>query len=118
MKALLPYVAVAAAAVAAVAILARFGRAAVTAAVPYVNPADERNLANQAVSSIGAAITGDDSWSLGGQLAEWFDPATRAVNRMNRMRESPPAKSAYGQMPSYATTTDHEAPTPFDIIAP
>jgi hypothetical protein len=48
--------------------------------VAAVNPADDRNLANRAVSAAGAAITGDDSWSLGGQLAEWFDPATRAAN--------------------------------------
>jgi hypothetical protein len=48
--------------------------------VAAVNPADDRNLANRAVSAAGAAVTGNDSWSLGGQLAEWFDPATRAAN--------------------------------------
>lgn len=53
-----------------------------------INPADDRNLVNRGVSAAGAAVTGDHSWSLGGQLAEWFDPATRAANESLR---NPPA---------------------------
>jgi hypothetical protein len=78
--------------------------------VAAVNPADDRNLANRAVSAAGAAITGDESWSLGGQLAEWFDPATRAVNEslrtgsredFRRSELSAPVWNAPGGTPDY-----------------
>jgi hypothetical protein len=59
--------------------------------VAAVNPADERNLINRGVSAAGAAVTGDESWSLGGQLAEWFDPATRAANESLRAPAPAPA---------------------------
>ena len=46
-----------------------------------LNPASSENVVNKGVSAVGAAVTGDDSWTLGGQLADWFNPATREVNR-------------------------------------
>lgn len=56
-----------------------------------VNPASETNIVNRGVSAVGAAVTGDDSWSLGGQLAEWFDPATRAANESLRKKAPEPS---------------------------
>lgn len=61
--------------------------------LPAVNPADEHNLINRGVSAAGAAVTGDESWTLGGQLAEWFNPATRQVNDLygkNQKTLTPP----------------------------
>lgn len=58
------------------------GRGAVAAAVDAVNPASSTNLVNRGVSSIGAAISGDDDWTLGGQLFEWFSPKAREVRDM------------------------------------
>lgn len=57
---------------------------AVTAAADAVNPASSSNLVNRGVSAVGSAVTGDESWSLGGQLAEWFSPQVRAANEMMR----------------------------------
>jgi pyruvate/2-oxoglutarate dehydrogenase complex dihydrolipoamide acyltransferase (E2) component len=57
--------------------------------VAAINPADERNLANRAVNAAGSAVTGDDSWSLGGQLAEWFSPSVRKANEMLRAPSTP-----------------------------
>ena len=45
-------------------------------------------------SSVGQAVTGDDSWSLGGQLAEWFSPEVRAANEMMRAPPLPPVDQA------------------------
>lgn len=47
-----------------------------------VNPADPGNVVNRAVTSAGQAATGDASWTLGGWLAEVFDPRVRAANDM------------------------------------
>jgi len=58
--------------------------AAVQTAVASINPADERNLVNRGVSAAGAAVTGDQHWTLGGQLAEWLSPSVRAANEMLR----------------------------------
>jgi len=57
---------------------------AVQTAVASINPADERNLVNRGVSAAGAAVTGDQHWTLGGQLAEWFSPSVRAANESLR----------------------------------
>lgn len=40
-------------------------------AVPYVNPADSGNIVNRGVNGIGGAITGDQNWTLGGQIYDW-----------------------------------------------
>lgn len=61
------------------------------AAVDLVNPASSGNIVNRGVSAAGAAVTGDSSWSLGGQLAEWFSPSVRAANAM--LRPDPAAAS-------------------------
>jgi len=37
----------------------------VAEAVPYVNPADSRNVVYGGVNAVGAAVTGDSSFSLG-----------------------------------------------------
>lgn len=48
-----------------------------------VNPADPRNLANRAVSSIGRSATGDPNWTLGGAIFDWlhgtYDPNARSA---------------------------------------
>lgn len=36
-----------------------------------LNPASPDNVVNRGVSAIGAAISGDPAWSLGGQLYDW-----------------------------------------------
>lgn len=68
------------AAIAGVAALILWNRKAIGAAVEAVNPASQNNIVNRGVSAVGAAVTGDASWSLGGQLAEWFDPSVAAAN--------------------------------------
>lgn len=55
---------------------------AATDAVQLVNPADSGNVVNRGVSAVGAAVSGDSTWSLGGWLAELFDPGTKAANAM------------------------------------
>lgn len=50
------------------------------AAAAVVNPADSRNVVNRAVTAAGTAATGNESWTLGGQLAELFSPAVRRAN--------------------------------------
>lgn len=57
---------------------------AVAAAGDAVNPASQTNIVNRGLSAAGAAVTGDDSWSLGGQLAEWFSPSVAAANEALR----------------------------------
>lgn len=74
------------------AIAAAAGQAARTVG-NAVNPASDQNLAHRAVSAVGAAVTGDDSWSLGGQLAEWFSPSVRAANESMRTPPAPPRAS-------------------------
>ena len=54
--------------------------AAAGAVADAVNPASPTNLVNRAVSAAGEAATGQEGWSLGGQLAEWFSPSVRAAN--------------------------------------
>jgi hypothetical protein len=39
-----------------------------------LNPVNEKNLANRAVGAIGAAVTGDEHWSLGGAIYDLFHP--------------------------------------------
>lgn len=60
--------------------LAASASAAVRSVADAVNPASSSNIVNRGVSAAGAAVTGDASWSLGGQLAEWFSPTVRAAN--------------------------------------
>ncbi len=44
---------------------------AIASAVDKVNPASNNNFVNQGVESIGQALTGDDSWTLGGWAFDW-----------------------------------------------
>lgn len=60
-------------------------------AAAKVNPANRDNLVNSAVSSAGAAVTGDSEWSLGFQLADWFSPSVRAANESLRTPKPKPA---------------------------
>lgn len=46
---------------------------AVGEVVPYVNPADSRNVVYSGVSSVGEYITGERGWTLGGQIYEWMN---------------------------------------------
>lgn len=52
---------------------------AAKAAVPYVDPTDRRNLAYSGVNAVGSAITGDDSWSLGGALYDFDQMVDRMI---------------------------------------
>lgn len=54
--------------------------AAARSVVNAVNPASSSNVVYRGVSAAGAAVTGDSSWTLGGQLAEWFSPSVAAAN--------------------------------------
>jgi len=36
-----------------------------------INPASSKNIINRGVSALGAKITGNQSWSLGGQIYDW-----------------------------------------------
>jgi len=54
-----------------------------------LNPASSENIVNRGVSAVGAAVTGDEHWSLGGQLADWFSPTVRAANES--LRPKPPS---------------------------
>lgn len=47
---------------------------AVTAAAPYVNPLDSRNLAYSGVNAVGGAITGDTGFTLGGWIYDITHP--------------------------------------------
>lgn len=66
---------------------------AAKAALPYVNPADEHNLVNQAVLGVGSAITGDKDWSLGSQIYDWthaeFDPNAPIVKKVDYSAGNP-----------------------------
>lgn len=44
---------------------------AIVGAVDKVNPASANNFVNQGVESLGQALTGDSSWTLGGWAYEW-----------------------------------------------
>lgn len=74
------------------AIAAAAGQAARTVG-DAVNPASSGNVVNRAVSAVGATVTGDADWSLGGQLAEWFSPSVRAANESLRTPPAPPRAS-------------------------
>lgn len=49
------------------------GGALESAAVAF-NPANPGNVVNQAVMAAGQAVTGDDTWNLGGALYDWLHP--------------------------------------------
>lgn len=72
---------------------------AVARAAERVNPASPNNFVYSGVSWAGQAVTGDEGWSLGGQLAEWFSPSVRAANAS--LNAALPARSGTG----YAVTT-------------
>lgn len=42
--------------------------AAVENALPYINPASDKNIVNQGVSWVGALISGQPNWTLGGSI--------------------------------------------------
>ena len=60
---------------------ARRGIAAVGEVGQAVNPLNRENIFNQAAGGAVTALTGREE-TLGGWLAEWFNPATREVARM------------------------------------
>jgi hypothetical protein len=41
---------------------------AVAPVIPYINPADSQNVANQGVAWLGAKLSGDPNWTLGGAI--------------------------------------------------
>jgi hypothetical protein len=41
---------------------------AVAPVIPYINPADSQNVINQGVAWVGASMTGNAGWTLGGAL--------------------------------------------------
>lgn len=45
-----------------------------------INPADPKNLANEAVTSVGKKITGDSNWSLGTWFYDVTHPAATGFN--------------------------------------
>ncbi len=67
-------------------------------ALPYVNPADRNNLAYTGVNAVGAAITGDEGFSLGGAFYD-FD---QWVNRL--ISGTPPPPPAYEIAPDFGIT--------------
>jgi hypothetical protein len=64
--------------------------AAASDAVAIVNPADSRNIVNRGVSAIGEVVTGQEGWSLGMQIADWFPSA--AEQEFTRSMGPPPAQ--------------------------
>lgn len=46
-----------------------------------LNPADPGNVVNRAVLAVPRAVTGDDSWTLGGWLYEVTHPSVTAMDR-------------------------------------
>jgi hypothetical protein len=55
----------------AIYLVKRYGAAVAEKVGEAVNPLDANNLANRAVTGVGAVLSGDPSWSLGGWLYEW-----------------------------------------------
>lgn len=47
---------------------------AVKAVGTAINPVDGNNIAHSSVNAVGAAITGDEDWTIGTKLAEWTTP--------------------------------------------
>lgn len=41
----------------------------------WVNPVSDQNLAYQGVNAVGGALTGEQNWSLGGAVYDWFNSA-------------------------------------------
>ena len=60
-------------------------------ALPVLNPLNPENIVNRGVTGIVTELTGRPE-TLGGWLAEMFDPATRRANEM--LRDSPVNDSA------------------------
>lgn len=82
-------------------------------AVGLVNPADSRNLAYGAVSSIGEAVTGREGWTLGSQIADWFPSAAeRAFNDSMRPAVVPltPEQQAFNAQPDTYGVAPYFAP--------
>ena len=49
--------------------------AAATAAAPYINPADPRNMAYSGVNAVGHVLTGDSNFTLGGWIYDITHPS-------------------------------------------
>lgn len=78
-------------------------KGAAAQALPYVNPADGRNLVNQGVNSAGAAIftdanaagkNADGTWSLGGWLYDVTHPAN--VDQLRNLTTGETSQPAAG----------------------
>lgn len=50
------------------------GTAATNFAETKLNPASDQNFIYSGISSIGAAVTGNQNWTLGGALYNWTHP--------------------------------------------
>lgn len=46
-----------------------------------INPASDKNLVYKGVNAIGAAVTGDGSFSLGSTIYDWFHDDAALVNK-------------------------------------
>lgn len=53
--------------------------------ISAINPLDKENLANKAATALVTETTGREE-TLGGLFAEWFNPATRELARLNKQR--------------------------------
>lgn len=58
-------------------------------ALPYVNPADPRNLVYSGVSAVGSTISGDSSWTLGGWFYDITHPSVAGNKAPPTMGELP-----------------------------
>lgn len=73
-----------------------------------INPGSANNLAYRGANAIGAAASGDESWSLGAKLFEWLNPGAVAAERA--VTSSTPARAA-GTTSSAASTAPASAMT-------
>lgn len=89
-------------------------KAAAAQALPYVNPADGRNLVNQGVNAAGSAIftapdaagkNADGTWSLGGWIYDVTHPGTvDQLRNMNTGETSQPAAGHYDAAGNFTGT--------------
>ena len=52
-------------------IIQRQAKQSAETVVNAINPANDNNIFNQGVLSIGRAVTGDKNWTLGGKIYDW-----------------------------------------------
>lgn len=80
-----------------------------------VNPANPNNIAAAAVNGLVQTVTGEKDVTLGGKLAEWFNPAVRAADRAIAAAVAPIAPSRLrGDLLKDYTDAELRAGAPFD----